>query len=91
MDSVRYFHLSSLRAGVVKSLEDLERYPWCGHGVLTGRWRNDWQERGFVLSFLGSREKIALRAHRDLVETGKGFSGSRYRAKGSGHLQNLLC
>jgi len=37
LELVRYIHLNPFRAGVVKSFEELENYPWCGHGVLTGR------------------------------------------------------
>jgi len=37
LELVRYIHLNPLRAGVVNSLEGLDRYPWCGHGVLIGR------------------------------------------------------
>jgi hypothetical protein len=34
---IRYVHLNPLRAGLVKSLEDLEDYPWTGHASLMGR------------------------------------------------------
>ncbi|MDG5816763.1 transposase [Chitinispirillales bacterium ANBcel5] len=33
---IKYIHLNPLRAGKVKSLEQLERYSWCGHGFLLG-------------------------------------------------------
>jgi REP element-mobilizing transposase RayT len=34
---VRYIHLNPIRAGLVKDLEELNRYPYCGHSVLMGR------------------------------------------------------
>jgi putative transposase len=34
---VRYIHLNPLRASVVKNSEELDRYPWSGHGVLIGK------------------------------------------------------
>ena len=37
LELVRYIHLNPLRAGVVKTLEDLDRYPWCGHSVLLAK------------------------------------------------------
>ena len=34
---VRYVHLNPVRAGLVSSLRQLERYPWTGHSALVGR------------------------------------------------------
>ena len=62
LELVRYIHLNPLRAGLVKDLEELEEYPWCGHGILTGKQKNDWQEKDFVLGFFGSKGKKAARA-----------------------------
>ena len=33
---IKYIHLNPLRAGMVKSLEELKTYKWSGHGVLMG-------------------------------------------------------
>jgi hypothetical protein len=38
---VRYIHLNPLRAKLVKSLAQLDRYRWSGHGVLMGIIKND--------------------------------------------------
>lgn len=35
-NSIRYVHVNPLEAGVVGDLEELERYLWCGHGILMG-------------------------------------------------------
>jgi len=40
---VRYIHLNSLRAKLVKNLAKLDCCRWCGHGVLIGEVKNDWQ------------------------------------------------
>lgn len=86
---VRYIHLNPLRAGLIDSLEDLEGYPWAGHGVLVGGQRNEWQEREFVLGFFGSKENKAVQAYREFVEAGKGLGqipelvgGGLMRSKG---------
>ena len=34
---VRYIHLNPIRAGLVNNLEELNKYPYCGHSVLMGR------------------------------------------------------
>jgi len=73
---------------LVKSLEELETYPWCGHGVLTGQQKNEWQERDFVLGFLGSKGKKAVGAYREFVEAGMGL-GQRPELTGGGLIRSL--
>jgi putative transposase len=83
LELVRYIHLNPLRAGAVKNLEELENYPWCGNGVLTGKQKNDWQEKDFVLGFFGSKEKKAAGAYRNFVASGKDL-GRRPELVGGG-------
>jgi hypothetical protein len=33
---IRYIHANPLRAGLVPTVGTLGRFPWCGHGALTG-------------------------------------------------------
>ena len=40
LELIRYIHLNPLRAGQVKSLEELDKYPWTGHSAILGRSRN---------------------------------------------------
>ncbi len=67
---VRYIHLNPLRAGLVKDLNGLERFNWCGHGVLTGKRSNEWQEIDGVLKHFGKRRTSAIRAYREFVSKG---------------------
>jgi len=46
---IRYIHLNPLRANLVRNLSQLDRYLWCGHSVLLGKRKNDWQDRDYVL------------------------------------------
>jgi len=71
LELVRYIHLNPLRAGIVKSIEGLDRYPWTGHGVLVGRSKNDWQERQYILRQFGEARAKAVRAYRKFIEEGK--------------------
>jgi putative transposase len=88
LELVRYIHLNPLRAGLVKNLEGLESYPWCGHGILTGNRKNDWQERDFVLGFFGSKGKRAIRAYREFIEAGKDL-GQRPELVGGGLIRSM--
>jgi putative transposase len=70
LELIRYLHLNPLRAGVVADLKALERYPYCGHGVLaTGR-PCPWQETGDVLRLFGGRPRQARRHYQTFVAEG---------------------
>ncbi len=88
LELVRYIHLNPLRAGVVKEMEGLEDYPWCGHGILAGKRGNDWQDKNYVLGFFGSRGKKAVRAYREFMEAGKGL-GQRPELVGGGLIRSM--
>jgi len=40
LELIRYIHLNPLRAGLVKDLRELDRYPWSGHSAILGRRKN---------------------------------------------------
>ncbi|MBC8246123.1 MAG: transposase [Deltaproteobacteria bacterium] len=67
---VRYIHLNPLRAKLVDNLTQLERYRYCGHSVLVGSVKNDWQDRDYVLNWFGPKERMAKRAYRGFVKMG---------------------
>ena len=54
MELVRYIHLNLIRAGMVKSIKELNRSPWSGHSALIGYAKRDWQDTGYVLSVFGN-------------------------------------
>ena len=67
---VRYIHLNPLRARLVNSLEQLDRYRWCGHSTIVGKIKNDWQDRDYVLKWFGNKEGEANNAYRNYVKKG---------------------
>jgi len=70
LELVRYIHLNPLRAGLVKSIQELDAYPYSGHGTLMGGFRKSWQETDEILKLFGSRSASARRAYRQFVEQG---------------------
>lgn len=74
LELVRYIHLNPLRAGVVGTLEDLDRYPWSGHSVLVGETTRKWQDREGVLRHFGESPKRCVKAYRHFVAEGKGLN-----------------
>ena len=88
LELARYIHLNPLRAGIVKDLEELEGYLWCGHGTLTGKQKNEWLDKNFVLGFFGEKERRALRAYREFMEAGKD-QGRRPELVGGGLVRSM--
>ena len=69
---VRYIHLNPVRAGVVKSMKELDGYPWSGHRMIIGENEYPWMDRARVLGqFAGTERKAILEYHR-FVEEGLG-------------------
>jgi REP element-mobilizing transposase RayT len=63
---IRYIHLNPLRAGKVKTLEELKTFAWCGHGFLLGvkdAYGEKFQNREESLCRFGGNEKDAIKAY----------------------------
>jgi hypothetical protein len=48
-----YFKIVINLSYVVENLAKLDRYRYCGHLVLIGKVKNDWQDRDYVLKWFG--------------------------------------
>jgi REP element-mobilizing transposase RayT/predicted DNA-binding protein (UPF0251 family) len=67
---VRYIHLNPLRAGIVASMGELDRYAWCGHSAVMGQKRLDWQDVEYVLEGFGKTQNEARVAYQEFVQKG---------------------
>jgi len=85
---VRYIHLNPLRAGIVQNLEQLDRSPGSGHGVLMGKVNYSWQDVEYVLSWFGKRAGQARRIYRRFVSEGI-KQGHRPELVGGGLIRSL--
>ena len=70
LELIRYIHLNPIRAGVVKDLSELDRYPWTGHSALMGYQEQGWQEVGEVLGCFSQERDEARRAYRGFMQEG---------------------
>ena len=85
---VRYIHLNPLRAKMVKTLSDLDRYPWCGHSVVMGKRKSEWQDADYVLSRFGQGNTVARKAYQQYIKDGVG-EGRRDDLVGGGLVRTL--
>lgn len=71
---VQYIHLNPIRAKIVGTIEQLDRYPWTGHRAIIGKTSCDWMDTNAVLAQFGARKKKAISEYRRFVreEIGKG-------------------
>ena len=88
LELTRYIHLNPLRAGIVKDLAELKRYEWCGHSVIMGVVKREWQDKETILAYFGKRRKRAIEKYEDFVEDGI-KAGSRPELIGGGLIRSL--
>jgi REP element-mobilizing transposase RayT len=70
LELVRYIHLNPLRARLVPDLKKLDKHPYCGHSVLMGKRKHDWQDTKYILKLYDSKYSIARRRYREYVKKG---------------------
>ncbi len=89
LELVRYIHLNPLRAGLVKTLGELDRYLWSGHAVLMGFRSLEGQVVSEVLEHFGADLSRARQRYRGFVEDGlkmgrrEDFVGMESRDRGA--------
>ena len=85
---VRYIHLNPVRARVLSTLDELDRYPWTGHAVILGRCRYPAQDTAFILAQFGGRSEPERQTYRAFIEAG--VTAGRRRAFEGGGLRRSL-
>jgi len=87
LELVRYIHLNPLRARLVKSLAESDRYLYSGHSVLMGHVSREFQDTDYVLRQFGKKVSTARQAYRAFVEKGIG-QGRRPELVGGGLIRS---
>jgi len=88
LELVRYIHLNPFRAGLVKSLDELTNYPYCGHSSLMGNKTIDWQDADYVLTYFGKQRYSARKHYHSFVSEGI-HQGRREDLMGGGLIRSL--
>jgi putative transposase len=85
---VSNIHLNPIRARIVRSLSELNRYDYSGHSVLMGRKKRSWQDVDYVLSYFGKIHGRARKAYYSYLEAGI-EQGRRKELTGGGLIRSL--
>ncbi|MBN2318998.1 MAG: transposase, partial [Acidobacteria bacterium] len=85
---VRYIHLNPLRARIVFTLSELNRYQYSGHSALMGKCNREWQEIKYVLNLFGKSIKTARKLYLAYVDAGVN-QGRRPDLVGGGLIRSL--
>ncbi len=70
MALIQYIHLNPVRAGIVKTISELDRYPWSGHSAVMGKRDCPWMDTDDVLLQFNNTKRKARNTYRKFVEEG---------------------
>ncbi len=80
---IRYIHLNPIRAGIIREISALNKYPWSGHSVVMGKTECQWMDTEYVLGQFGSKQRAARKAYISFIEEGLSInSGSELTGGG---------
>ncbi len=85
---IRYIHLNPVRAGMVKTREELDSYPWSGHSAVMGKSECPWLDTDYVLLQFNDTKRRALNAYQKFVQEGIGM-GRQPELIGGGLVRSL--
>ena len=88
LELVRYIHLNPLRTDQVGGIDELNHYPYGGHGAVVGKVKREWQQVDYVLGFFG--EQLSKARQKYLLFVQKGMSqGRKPELTGGGLLRSV--
>jgi REP element-mobilizing transposase RayT len=67
---IRYIHLNPIRAKIIQTMEELDRYPWTGHRAFIGKADHPWMDIDTALSEFGDKRKKAILEYRRFIREG---------------------
>jgi REP element-mobilizing transposase RayT len=70
LELVRYIHLNPLRGKLVKDINKLDKYPYCGHSAILGNINKSWQEIDKILGLFHERRYLARRYYKNFIVNG---------------------
>jgi len=70
LELIRYLHLNPLKANMIDTVAQLDRYRWTGHAGIMGKQIQSWHNRSAVVHLFGRQRKQAIKRYRDFIKAG---------------------
>jgi len=67
---VRYIHLNPVRANIIQTMSEMDKYPWSGHRAVIGKAKNPWMDIATVLAQFGGTKRKAMNEYRRFMQEG---------------------
>ncbi len=87
---VRYIHLNPVRAGIVKDLDALMTFPWCGHAELLGKSSRSLLHSDEILAFFAPGRRTAQRKYHSFIADGFGQDPPAKLSRGGKRTSRML-
>lgn len=88
LELLRYIHLNPVRAGIIKTIIELDKYSWTGHHNLIIGKEVKWQETKEILIKYSKRKKLAVKRYKKFITDGM-KQGKREDLSGGGLIRSL--
>ena len=85
---VRYIHLNPIRANIIQTIADLDKFPWTGHRAILGKTKHPWMDTKTVLTQFSRTKNKAIREYRLFMNEGKN-QGHDPKYSGGGLVRSL--
>jgi len=67
---VRYIHLNPVRAKIVQTMTELDKYTWSGHRAMLEKTKYPWMDTATVLTEFGGTKRKAINEYRRFMREG---------------------
>ena len=67
---IRYIHLNPIRANIIQSMDELDKYAWSGHRAITGQANYSWMDISTVLKHFDDTKRKAIKEYKKYMLEG---------------------
>jgi REP element-mobilizing transposase RayT len=85
---VRYIHVNPIRANIIQTIAELDKYQWTGHRAILGKEQYPWMDIKTVLAQFSRTKSKAVREYRLFINEGKD-QGHDPQFSGGGLIRSL--
>lgn len=87
LELLRYIHLNPIRAKIIQTIDELNRYPWTGHAVIMGNKKSNFQAVEEILERFGKKENKCRKKYLEYIQDGI-KQGTRDDLRGGGLIRS---